>query len=62
MPYVPGHGGGGGGGDAVWCGVVRCRWRGVVKAGSDIDRVARMHIENPNMPTIYHIFRQVQAL
>lgn len=32
------------------------RWRGVVKAGSDIDRVARMHIENPNMPTIYHIF------
>ena len=33
------------------------RWRGVVKAGTDIDRVARMHRENPNMPTIYHIFR-----
>jgi len=32
------------------------RWRGVVTAGADIDRVARMHIENGGMPTIYHIF------
>ena len=35
------------------------RFRGVVKAGEDIDRVARLHIENPAMPTIYHIFRCV---
>ncbi|EFJ46008.1 hypothetical protein VOLCADRAFT_93804 [Volvox carteri f. nagariensis] len=32
------------------------RWRGVVVAGRDIDRVARLHRENPAMPTIYHIF------
>jgi hypothetical protein len=37
------------------------RWRGVVKAGTDIDRVARMHIECPAMPTIYHIFRHVAS-
>jgi hypothetical protein len=33
------------------------RFKGVVQAGADIDRVARMHIENPAMPTFYHIFR-----
>ncbi|GLC40760.1 hypothetical protein PLESTB_000025400 [Pleodorina starrii] len=32
------------------------RWRGVVVAGRDIDRVARMHRENPAMPTVYHVF------
>ncbi|KAG2501753.1 hypothetical protein HYH03_000253 [Edaphochlamys debaryana] len=32
------------------------RWRGVVVAGRDIDRVARLHRENPAMPTVYHIF------
>ncbi|GIL79695.1 hypothetical protein Vretimale_12269 [Volvox reticuliferus] len=32
------------------------RWRGVVVAGRDIDRVAKMHRENPAMPTIYHVF------
>ncbi len=37
------------------------RWRGVVTAGNDIDRVARLHIENPAMPTIYHIFRSAVA-
>lgn len=36
------------------------RWRGIVTAGPDIDRVARMHIENGGMPTIYHIFRYCQ--
>ncbi|GIL52525.1 hypothetical protein Vafri_8369, partial [Volvox africanus] len=33
------------------------RWRGVVVAGRDIDRVSKMHRENPAMPTIYHVFR-----
>ena len=28
------------------------------QAGADIDKVARLHIENGNMPTFYHIFRQ----
>ncbi|KAG2424348.1 hypothetical protein HXX76_014557 [Chlamydomonas incerta] len=32
------------------------RWRGVVVAGRDIDRVATLHRENPAMPTVYHIF------
>ncbi|GIL52524.1 hypothetical protein Vafri_8369 [Volvox africanus] len=32
------------------------RWRGVVVAGRDIDRVSKMHRENPAMPTIYHVF------
>ncbi|KAG2452439.1 hypothetical protein HYH02_002682 [Chlamydomonas schloesseri] len=32
------------------------RWRGVVVAGRDIDRVAALHRENPAMPTVYHIF------
>ena len=26
-------------------------------AGRDIDRVARLHRENPAMPTFYHVFR-----
>ncbi len=34
------------------------RFKGVVQAGADIDKVARLHIENGNMPTFYHIFRQ----
>jgi hypothetical protein len=33
------------------------RWRGVVVAGRDVDRVARLQRENPAMPTVYHIFR-----
>ncbi|GAX74447.1 hypothetical protein CEUSTIGMA_g1896.t1 [Chlamydomonas eustigma] len=32
------------------------RFKGVVQAGADIDKVARLHIENGNMPTFYHIF------
>ncbi|MEW5316303.1 MAG: hypothetical protein WDW38_007682 [Sanguina aurantia] len=32
------------------------RWRGVITAGGDIDKVARLHMECANMPTFYHIF------
>lgn len=32
------------------------RFKGVVQAGIDIDKVARLQIENPAMPTFYHIF------
>jgi len=32
------------------------RFKGVVAAGRDIDAVARLHIENPALPTFYHIF------
>ncbi len=37
------------------------RWRGVVVAGRDIDRVARLHRECPAMPTVYHVFRWGRA-
>ncbi len=35
------------------------RWRGVITAGTDTDKVAKLHLQNPSMPTIYHIFRCV---